>query len=153
MKNFNRRSAVPMVTMAQSASNWRNTHTHVDCTHSLTHLHQHSYNQVVQSAFLQVRSGNLKWLIISFVILVVSQLCWSAWNCKCGILTGEGWKLDVAHYHLCYTGRFSVVLRSAWPCQCGILTGEGWKLEKALYRHEHFVFRLYWSALNYSLSY
>ena len=27
-----------MVTMAQSAANWRNTHTHVDCTHLLTHF-------------------------------------------------------------------------------------------------------------------
>ena len=39
-----------MATMAQSATNWRNTHTHMDYTHSLTHLHQHSYNHVVQSA-------------------------------------------------------------------------------------------------------
>ena len=37
MKHFNRRSAVPMVTMAQSTEYWRNTHTHVDRTHSLTH--------------------------------------------------------------------------------------------------------------------
>ena len=29
-----------MVIMAQSAANWRNTHTHMDRTHSLTHLHQ-----------------------------------------------------------------------------------------------------------------
>ena len=37
--------------MAQSAANWRNyTHSHVDRTHSLTHLHQHSYNHVVRSA-------------------------------------------------------------------------------------------------------
>ena len=50
--------AVPMVTMhgskrrelAQSAANWRNTHTRVDSTHSLTHLHQRSYNHVVRSA-------------------------------------------------------------------------------------------------------
>ena len=34
-----------MVTIAQSAVNWRNTaHTHVDRTHSLTHKHQHSGN-------------------------------------------------------------------------------------------------------------
>ena len=39
-----------MVTMAQRAANWRNTHTHIDGTHSLTHLHQHSYNHVVRSA-------------------------------------------------------------------------------------------------------
>ena len=39
-----------MVTMAQSATTWcRNTHTHVDRTHSLTHLHQHSYDHVVRS--------------------------------------------------------------------------------------------------------
>ena len=42
--------AVPMVTMAQSAANWHNTHTHIDHTHSLTHLHQHSYNHVVWRA-------------------------------------------------------------------------------------------------------
>ena len=36
-----------MVAMAQSAANWHNTHSHVDRTHSLTHLHQHSYNHVV----------------------------------------------------------------------------------------------------------
>ena len=39
-----------MVTMAQSAVNWCNMHTHVDRMHSLTHLHQHSYNYVVRSA-------------------------------------------------------------------------------------------------------
>ena len=41
-----------MITMAQSVANWRNTHTHVDRTHSLTHVHrdQHSHNHVVRSA-------------------------------------------------------------------------------------------------------
>ena len=29
-----------MVTMAKSGANWRNTHTHMDHTHSLTQLHQ-----------------------------------------------------------------------------------------------------------------
>ena len=43
-----------MVTMAESAANWRNTHTHMDRTHSLTHLHQHSYNNVVRSASLAI---------------------------------------------------------------------------------------------------
>ena len=37
-----------MVTMAQSAMNWHNTHTHVDHTNSLAHLHQHSYNHIVR---------------------------------------------------------------------------------------------------------
>ena len=45
MKNFNR--PIPMVTMAQSTVNWCNTYTHMDCKHSLTHLHQHSYNHMV----------------------------------------------------------------------------------------------------------
>ena len=35
-----------MVTMAQIAANWRNTHTHMDRLHPLTHLHQHSYNHI-----------------------------------------------------------------------------------------------------------
>ena len=39
-----------MVTVAQSAANWRNTHTKLDCTHTLTHLHQHSYIHFVRSA-------------------------------------------------------------------------------------------------------
>ena len=36
--------------MAQSAANWRNTHTHLDRSHSLTQLHQRSCNHFVQSA-------------------------------------------------------------------------------------------------------
>ena len=39
-----------IVTVAQSTVNWHNTHTHVDRTHSLTHLNQYSYNHVVRSA-------------------------------------------------------------------------------------------------------
>ena len=39
-----------MVTMAQSAANWHNMHTHVDRTHPLTHLHQYSYIHAVRSA-------------------------------------------------------------------------------------------------------
>ena len=49
MKNFNTIiGALLMVTMVQNAVNWRNTHMYR--THSLTHLHQHSYNHVVRSA-------------------------------------------------------------------------------------------------------
>ena len=41
-----------MVTIAQSAANWRNTHSHGShpFSDSLTHLHQHSYNHVMRSA-------------------------------------------------------------------------------------------------------
>ena len=39
-----------MVTMVQSAANWRSTHTHVYRTHSLTHVRQHCYNHFVRSA-------------------------------------------------------------------------------------------------------
>ena len=52
-----------MVTMAQSAANWRNTHTHVDRTHSLTHFtstqlqprgakRQLSYYRILESIFI-----------------------------------------------------------------------------------------------------
>ena len=43
--------AVPMVTMAQNAAYWLDTHTHMDRTHSLTHLHQHSYKHVHAGSF------------------------------------------------------------------------------------------------------
>ena len=53
-----------MVTMAQSATNWRNTHAHVDRTHSLTHLHQDSYNHVVRSASSAITEINLESIFI-----------------------------------------------------------------------------------------
>ena len=41
-----------MVTMAQSAANWRNMHTHVDHTRIHSHtLHQHSFYHVVRINF------------------------------------------------------------------------------------------------------
>ena len=46
--------------MAQSAANWHNTHTHVDHTHSLTHLHQHSYNHAVQGASSAITEFGIK---------------------------------------------------------------------------------------------
>ena len=49
-----------MVTMAQSAANWRNMHTHVDHTHSLTHLHQHIYNHVKRSASSAIMEFGIK---------------------------------------------------------------------------------------------
>ena len=51
MQNFNRRSrSVPMVIMAQiKAPRIVAIIIHVDRTHSLTHLHQHSYNHVVRN--------------------------------------------------------------------------------------------------------
>ena len=48
--------------MAQSAANWRNTHTHVDHMHSLTHLHQYSYNHIVQSASSAVTEFGMTFL-------------------------------------------------------------------------------------------
>ena len=56
--------AVPMVTMAQSAANWRNTHT--DRTHSLT-VHQHSYNHVVRSASSAINSIIVQCMLGLFV--------------------------------------------------------------------------------------
>ena len=37
-----------MITMTQSAANWRYTHTHLDRTYSRTHLHRHSYSHLVR---------------------------------------------------------------------------------------------------------
>ena len=54
--------AIPMVTMAQSAEKSRNMHTHVDCTHSLTHLHQHSYNHVERSASSAITESGIELL-------------------------------------------------------------------------------------------
>ena len=45
-----------MVSMAESAANWRKTYTHVDRTHSLTHLQQHSYNHEVWIASSAIRA-------------------------------------------------------------------------------------------------
>ena len=46
--------SVSMVSVAQRVANWRNTHTDVDRTHSLTHSHQHSYNQRSASSAITV---------------------------------------------------------------------------------------------------
>ena len=49
-----------MVTMAQSAANWRNTHTQwIARIHSYG-LHQHSYNHVVRSASSAIQRQNLE---------------------------------------------------------------------------------------------
>ena len=53
-----------MVTMAQSATNCRNTHTHVDHIHSLTHLHQHSYNHFVQSTSSVITEFGIKFYLM-----------------------------------------------------------------------------------------
>ena len=55
--------AVPVVTMAQGVANWRNTHTHVDRTLLLSHLHQHSYNHMGGPDLSFVVRGTLKAII------------------------------------------------------------------------------------------
>ena len=47
-----------MVSMAQSTTNWRNRHTHVDHIPSLTHLHQHSYNHCAKHQLSYYKSWN-----------------------------------------------------------------------------------------------
>ena len=81
MKDFNRRSS--MVTMAQSAANWRNTHTHMDRTHSFTHLHQHSCNHVVWNAssailFFELWHG-LQEFYRAYVIILVRAFTHGGW--------------------------------------------------------------------------
>ena len=51
-----------MVTAARSSANWGNTHTHMDPTHSPTHLHQHSYNHVVLIASSAVTELGIEFL-------------------------------------------------------------------------------------------
>ena len=74
IKNFNR-----LVTMAQSAANWRNTHTHVDRTHNLlTHLHQHSYNHFVRSAISAIVEFGIKllfWRYLEGICICSSNKC------------------------------------------------------------------------------
>ena len=55
-----------MVTMVQSIANWHNMHTRVDCTHSLTHLHQHSYNHFVakgQLSYYRIWNKKIIWKV------------------------------------------------------------------------------------------
>ena len=76
-----------MVTMAQSAADWRNTHTHVNRTHSLMHLHQHGYNHVVRSASsaiirVSVIHRTLTWatgLYRAYVIILVRACSVHTW--------------------------------------------------------------------------
>ena len=44
-----------MVTMAQSAAIWGNTHTHMDRTHSLTHTHTLTSTQLQPRGAIQQR--------------------------------------------------------------------------------------------------
>ena len=67
-----------MVTLDQSAANWRNTHTHVDRMHSLTHLHHHSYNHVVQSASSTITEFRINLFILKVPEGVLAN--WSTWR-------------------------------------------------------------------------
>ena len=87
-----------MVTMVQSAANWRNTHTPVDRTHSLTHLHQHSYNHNTYISLVYVsptmaltaaqvlRAGVWTPVTSSVVILIVIHHCIVNYLNVCGLM-------------------------------------------------------------------
>ena len=63
MKNKQKwRTLIGAVPMAQSAANWCNAHTHVERTHSLTHLHQHSNNHVVRSTCSAITEFGIKFV-------------------------------------------------------------------------------------------
>ena len=64
------KNAVPMVTMAESAAKCSDMHTHMDHTHSITHLRQRSYNHVVRKAPAQLLQ-NLK---LNFILKVPEGL-------------------------------------------------------------------------------
>ena len=56
-----------------SVANWRNTHTHVDRMQSLTHLHPHSYNHVVQSASSAITEFGGRGFLVRVLSPVESQ--------------------------------------------------------------------------------
>ena len=62
-----------MATMAQSAINWRNTHARVHRTHSLTHLHHHSYSHVVWSATSAITEFEIDFLNLNICIVRIWQ--------------------------------------------------------------------------------
>ena len=78
-----------MVTMARSAANWRNTHTHVNRTHSLTLLHQHSCNNRCAKRQLNYYS-----IWNRFVILKLPYLF--AWFSQCKDYYALSSSFDVA---------------------------------------------------------
>ena len=68
--------------MAQSAANWRNTHTHVDsCIHSHT-LHQPSYNHVVRSTSSAIIFQCMLGLRVS-VNVIHRTLMWTTGSLTC----------------------------------------------------------------------
>ena len=60
-----------VVNMAQSAANWRNTHTQVDRMHSIIYLHQHSYNHFVRSASSAVTEFEFEFLFFVLDIVIM----------------------------------------------------------------------------------
>ena len=76
--------AIPMVTMAQNAVNWRNTHTHMDRTHSLTHL---TFQDTGPFVMIALPAG------LSAVISLDSIMSWT-------VDPQEPLKLYVEHCHM-----------------------------------------------------
>ena len=126
-----------MVTMTQSAANWRITHTHMDRTHSLTHFtstqlqprgakHQLSY-------YLSVHAG-------SFLISVIHRtLTWTTGPltcvhdhfCACIYTRGLGTR--TASRHIFYSEKFTIF--SCAPD--GIRTIILWILSPMFYQLSH----------------
>ena len=84
--------------MAQSAVNWHNSHTHMECTHLLAHLNQHSYKLQPHCAKCQL-SYYFSVHAASFHVSVIHQtltwntgslLCVCDHSCAC-IYTHRGW--------------------------------------------------------------
>ena len=81
MKNFNRCSAVPIVTTAQSAASWRNEHTYVDRTHAFSHTLKSIQLQPRcakrQRSYFLVHAG-------SFCVSVFHRTrTWTTWSLTC----------------------------------------------------------------------
>ena len=106
--------AIPMITMAESAANWRNTDTHMDRTHFHSHTwHQHSYNQVVPSAssalLFPVHAGSFR------VSVIHRTLTWTT-----GYLTCVRDHSNIKH-SLCFPTQVACLINHKLSCLWCIL--------------------------------
>ena len=86
--------------MAQSTANWRNTHTHMDRMHSLTHLHRCGYNHV-RSAISAITEFVIKFYLWVHGSSAATASCRefltfmaddSVWSNSCMVISRWAWR-------------------------------------------------------------
>ena len=132
--------------MAQSAVNWHNTHTHMECTHLLAHLNQHSYKLQPRCAKCQL-SYYFSVHAASFHVSVIHQtltwntgslLCICDHSCAC-IYTHRGWA------HQQRVSRTFLTQKNSQKIYCapdGIQTSALWITSPTLYQLSHPITKL-----------